>query len=193
MNHQKINPEDLKFKGKYNPRSKRLKDYDYTSSGAYFITICTKDKENFFGKIIHKKIILNNLGSIIQEYLLKIEEKHNFILLDEFIIMPNHLHFILFITSDKFSKKNNLKTEKINKISKFKSLAKKSISSVLNQFKGATTKYIRNNTDLFSLWQPNFYDRIIRNEDELNRIRQYIFENPEKWDELEDDSENIFM
>ena len=88
---------DKKFKGKYNMQSNRLKGYNYSSEGAYFITICCKNRNCFFGIIDEGKMMLNELGENVEKSIKMIDKKHDFILLDEYIVMPNHVHFILFI------------------------------------------------------------------------------------------------
>ena len=90
---------------KHNRRSIRLKNYDYSSDGAYFITFVTKNREDFFGEIINGEMILNNFGKIIEEEWNKTEEIRDNIILDEFVVMPNHIHGIIFI--DNFFNSNN--------------------------------------------------------------------------------------
>ena len=80
-----------------------------------------------------------------------------------------------------------------NNKSQFQKLPKKPISSIVNHFKAYVTKYTRNNTDIFTVWQSNYYDRIIRTENELYRIRKYIVQNPKKWNQEKNNTENIFM
>ncbi|HNZ86601.1 MAG TPA: hypothetical protein PLD95_03220 [bacterium] len=85
------------FKNKYRTSSIRLKNWDYSSPGFYFITICTKNMQNMFGKIINEKIILNKYGYIVKHYLKQIHAHFRFVCVDSFIVMPNHIHLILQI------------------------------------------------------------------------------------------------
>ena len=101
------------FKNKYRTESNRLKNWDYSNNGFYFVTICTKNKENYFGKIRNKKMVLNEIGKITQKYWLEIPKHFLFVKLDEFVVMPNHVHGILVI--DKNDKiQNNVKISKPN-------------------------------------------------------------------------------
>jgi len=88
------------FKNKYRIESSRLKDWDYSKDGAYFVTICTHDMKNYFGKVIEDKVILTNIGKIVNNEWLRTKEIRENILLDEYIVMPNHFHGILMILND---------------------------------------------------------------------------------------------
>ncbi len=89
------------FKNKYRIDSTRLKDYDYSQDGSYFVTICTKERELFFGEVQNNKMILNDLGVIAEKYWLEIPQHFENTELDEFIIMPNHIHGIIVIDNDR--------------------------------------------------------------------------------------------
>lgn len=89
-----------KFKWKYNPNSNRFKSYDYSSNWWYFITICTKDRINYFWDIVDWKMILNELWKIAENFYNEIPKHFPFIILDEFIIMPNHIHWIIILNKN---------------------------------------------------------------------------------------------
>jgi len=163
-------------------RSIRLKAYDYSQAGAYFVTICTKDRECLFGDIVDEKMCINEIGEIVQAEWLRTAKIRPNVSLDEFIIMPNHLHGIIMI-NDGRGVLQYAPTE-----SPFRSPSQ-TIGAIIRGFKSATTKQINKytNTPGKPVWQRNYYDRIIRDEDELNRIREYIIYNPAKWAE---DKEN---
>ena len=91
-----MQPDD-KFKQKYSPKSSRLQNYDYSSDWWCFITICTKDRENYFGEIVDWKMILNEYGEIVSEDILWISKHYINVEIDEFVVMPNHIHLIIFI------------------------------------------------------------------------------------------------
>ena len=206
-----------KFKWKYNPNSNRLQDHDYSSNWWYFITICTKNRENYFGEIIDWKMILNEMGEILNEEIKNINSYNEKSSLDKFIIMPNHLHIIIIIDDfwninpciDNFRRDNSwivstgkwiVSTGKwiistSSTLEKTKNRRKMIIPKIVWKFKMITSKQINilRNSQWNKLWQPNYYDRIIRNEDELTRIRKYIIENPLKWELDKDNVENIFM
>lgn len=172
----------------------RLKDFDYSTEGAYFVTICTNNLEDYFGKVIHEEMVLNRPGKMIEEWWKKLERKYEEVILDEFIVMPNHLHGILMIVRDilvgtdpRVRPKN--KGKPVGADPRVRPANKSTLSDFIKWFKTMTTNhYIRNvkveNWKPFDkkLWQRSFYDRIIRNEKELNNIREYIMNNPLKWE-----------
>lgn len=147
-----------KFNEKYRTTSHRLKNYDYSSNGAYFITICTKNRQHFFGEILEGKMILNDRGNAVQKCWKDIPKHFPFALLDAFVIMPNHIHGILCI-----KEKNSSKLLQKPKVSHGTS---QTVGSIIRGFKIGVTKYCRQNTDVFQVWQANYYDHIIRDENE---------------------------
>jgi len=221
--NKNMQPE-YKFKKIYSPKSNRLQNYDYGSNWWYFITICTKDRQNYFGEIIDWKMILNDFWKIVFDEIIKIPKMKENILLYEFIIMPNHIHLILMINNDVettiYRVSNNdveLNWDTINgclyekwnwytinhcfyekwwTLMKDKNimLNKNHIWFIIRKFKWKSTFLINKmQNKIFFSWQPNYYDRIIRNEDELQRIRKYILDNPLKWELDKENSENLFM
>lgn len=177
----------------YNPKihhrqSMRLKDYDYSTNGYYFITICTKNKIECFGKITNGKMELSEIGKIANQCWLEIPEHFPNTKLDEYIIMPNHLHGILIIENDPafVGNKNFCSLPWQTKLSR-------SLSSIIRGFKIGVTKWCRNNNHKEFQWQKSFYDHIIRNEESLDNIREYIRNNPLKWEFDRNNLENLFM
>ena len=165
----------LQREGKMIRKPNRLKHYDYSLPGYYFITICTKKMKPIFGEVFNNVVELSLVGKIVLDCLLKIHVVYDDVEVDEFVIMPNHIHLILII-------ENYQKTEDRSKMR---------VSKIIQQFKTAITKQVKpKHSSQITLWQRYFYDRIIRNERELYNIRKYIIENPIKW-ELEKDIENI--
>jgi REP element-mobilizing transposase RayT len=170
----------------------RLKDFDYTTEGAYFVTICTRNMEDYFGKVIYEEMILNKSGQMIEEWWKKLEKKYEEIILDEYIIMPNHLHGVLMIIRDKpVGTDPRVRPDNKDKPvgADLRVRPNPSLSDFIKWFKTMTTNhYIRNvkveNWKPFDkkLWQRSFYERIIRNEKDLNNIREYIINNPLKWE-----------
>lgn len=171
-----------------NRQTIRLQSYDYSSEGAYFITIVTQDRISLFGKIIDGKMILNSTGKIAEEEWLNTKLVRPNISLGEFIIMPDHMHMILHIDFQ------NKKEEKEWNNSNPKSPSH-TIGAIIRGFKGATTKKINlllNNSTgglLFAptefiknkIWQRNYYEHIIRNQNDYDRIEKYIIKNPENF------------
>jgi len=193
-----------KFRNKYRIESSRLRNWDYSSDGAYFITICTKDREHFFGEIVDGKMQFSENGKMAGEFWEGIETKHDFVILDEWVVMPNHIHGIIFIQKNMdmlIAQTTTINTRRdtplaclydnvdnmahpylLTRQRKFGQLPKKSIASMINHFKGAIKKWANANGWRDFCWQKNYHDHIIRNEKELNRIREYIFNNPLNWE-----------
>ncbi|MDF5723751.1 MAG: hypothetical protein PUP91_25460 [Rhizonema sp. PD37] len=190
---------------KYNPnihhrRSIRLKGYDYSQPGAYFITICTHQRECLFGEILNGQMQLNNFGRIIQLHWGNLQKHHLHIKLDEFVVMPNHLHGIIILFNEiqmfvgaGLNATFTSQTEKTiikpaptaANIGKSINYQQKGIPEILRGFKTFSARQINNILcqQGVPLWQRNYYEHIIRNESELNRIREYIVNNPQKWTE----------
>ncbi len=179
-----------KYQNKYRIESARKKGYDYSQNGAYFITIVTKNRECFFGDIVNTPNLgvstttmeLSETGKIAQKYWDEIPRHFPFIRLDEMVVMPNHIHGILWIDRDAVSVETpnlGVSTTKRNP-NHHPEWKPGTIGVILNQFKRICTIKSREINPDFA-WQPRFHDRIIRNENELNRIRHYIRENPAKW------------
>lgn len=172
----KYNPQ------KHNRQSYRLKGYDYGSEGLYFITICTPDRVSLFGQIVDDKMILNKNGDVAYDCWLKIPEHFPHAKLHEFIIMPNHIHGIIEITENVGAAEvNNISPQRDQQYSADFKSPSKTIGSIVRGFKIGVTKWMRNNTTIHDVWQSNYYDHIIRNEESLYRIDEYIRKNPENW------------
>ena len=211
---------EYKFNYKYNPKSNRLENYDYSENWWYFITICTKDRQESFGEVIEREMILNDIGKNLDLEIKNIPIFRKNVILDEYVIMPNHIHIILFLENNncrnvpvehlkdntEYFKKNvidnnmfhwNISTEN-NKFSKeyYSKISPKKgeLWNIIKLFKSFFTKNINKSQDkIYFAWQNNYYDRIIRNENELDRIRKYIIENPLKWEIEKDNKQWIFI
>jgi REP element-mobilizing transposase RayT len=176
----------IKFKNKYRIPSIRLKDFDYSSNNAYFVTICTRNKHKYFGSIIKEenKIKLTAIGKKASEFWQEIPEHFDNALLDEFIIMPNHVHGIIIINNTLKSVETchgMSQNENKSPRNAFSKPVKKSLSMIINHYKGSVKRYCNKNKINFE-WQSRFYERIIRNENEIDKIREYIYYNPIKWE-----------
>ncbi|MHC9511682.1 transposase [Kangiella sp. M94] len=153
-----------------NRRSIRLSNYDYSSPGAYFVTICTQDHQCLFGNITNNgDMELNAAGAMVKQWYKELEHKFVSSTLDYFICMPNHVHFTVFLGQTRRSAPTNL-------------------NSIVQWFKTMTTNdYIRgvkeNGWPTFNkrLWQRNYWERVIRSETELQKFRGYIKTNPTRW------------
>jgi len=168
-----------------NRRSLRLKEYDYSQSGAYFVTICTHERERLFGAIVDGKMALNDAGIMIDEEWQKLKARFPDIELDEYIIMPNHFHGIVTLNPKIVGAGSSCPDEIIkSSCDGGREDRAPTLGDIVGYFKYQTTKQINaaRDVDIQKIWQRNYYERVIRNENELNEIRQYIVDNPAKWD-----------
>lgn len=163
----------------------RLKGFNYSQSGYYFITVCTQNRLECFGNIDDGVNILNEFGNIVNNQWLWLSEQYSYIKLDEFIIMPNHVHGIVLIENDDHGRDNPriVPTTTTNIYHRRHNL----LSKTINAFKTTSSKMLHQNGLNEFKWQRSFYDHIIRNEKSLIHIREYIINNPLNWDL---DSEN---
>ncbi len=161
------------YQQKHRRRSIRLKEYDYSQEGAYFVTICTSDHVFFFQN--------DTIRTTAQQCWLEIPSHFPLAKLDQWVIMPNHWHGILVIVSDCRGTACRAPT---GVLEQFGSPTPGSLPTIIRSFKSAATKRINafRGTPGAPVWQRNYHERVIRNEDELNFIRQYITENPVQWD-----------
>lgn len=166
-----------KFKNKYRIESSRLSNWDYSSNAAYFITICTANREHFFGEVNNGIMNVSTLGDMVeQEWLKSVALRPDMNLsLGKYVIMPNHFHGIIFIGENEFNTDANKTCNAFGPQSK-------NLASIVRGFKSAVTTYARKNNLPFN-WQPRFHDHIIRNEMEYKRITNYIINNPAQWSE----------
>ncbi len=176
-----INNMTEKYQNKYRIPSARLRHWDYRWAGAYFITICTADKNHYFGEIENDKMILSPLGVIADILWYEIKNHHKNVELGEFIIMPNHIHGIIILND---GDNNAVETGHALSlpINRFQNIGKNSISSIVGSYKSAVTKHARRLGYDFE-WQTRFHDHIIRNAKSFQTITAYIINNPEKWEE----------
>jgi putative transposase len=171
-------------------RSIRLRGYDYSQAGAYFVTICVQHHQCLFGDVVNAEMDLNELGMIANECWLAIPEHFPYAELDEFVVMPNHAHGILVITDNGTSVQRrdvqlNVPTidtprDPSNPFSVM-SPKRKTLSVIVRTYKAAVTARSREMNRYDFVWQGSYYDHIIRNEREWNAIAKYIYENPANW------------
>ena len=188
-----MNIQNKKYDSRiHHRRTIRLRNYDYASNGYYFVTVCTHEHQCLFGEIVGANgcspnirrgtacCALNEYGNIVNDEWIKSAKIRLEIILDQFIVMPNHIHGIVMIN------KNDNKLG-ANSHSPLQRMKPKSISSFIAGYKSVVTKRINQirNTHRQPVWQRNYYEHIIRDEKDLNRIREYIVNNPVKWEEDE--------
>ena len=163
-------------------KSIRLKDYDYSREGAYFITICTYNRKCVLGNVINGKMTLNQFGNIVLECWNSLTGRYTNIELDKFLVMPNHVHGIIKII-DNVGTIHELPLQRENCMNQQIERRRMLIPKVVGYFKMNAAKQINiaRNTSGMPLWQKNYYEHIIRNVDKLNKIKEYIQNNPLKW------------
>jgi REP element-mobilizing transposase RayT len=182
----------------HNRQSIRLQGYDYSQSGAYFITICTYKKEKYFGEIVNAEVKLNLVGQYALHQWKMIPQRFENVELDEFIIMPNHIHGIIVIRSWGEGSENrhhfppgnafsDLSPLRINEQLQPNGTVPGSIGAIVQNYKSSTSRKINAMPKLkdIKLWQTNYYDHIIRDEEDYARIVEYIRNNPQKWEQDE--------
>jgi putative transposase len=166
-------------------KSIRWKEHDYASEGAYFVTICTSRRRSYFGDIVNGEMNLSDMGRIADQCWQEIPKHFDNVQLDEYKVMPNHLHGIVMITNAVGTRhtvgtRHVVSQHKDEPKRKFGPLPTKSLHTIIGSYKSAVTKFIHAKGFAFG-WQSRFHDHIIRNERELNKIRRYIDNNPARW------------
>jgi REP element-mobilizing transposase RayT len=194
-----------KYKNKYRIKSARLPNWDYGSNGMYFITICTQNREHYFGDIINGKMQLNEIGKIVKnEWVKTFEMRPDMNLqMGEFVIMPNHFHAIIIIGDNEYNtQRDTQRTQRRDAMHCVSTPAtanttantntnvtknkfgpqSKNLASIVRGFKIGVTKNARKIHADFG-WQSRFHDHIIRNEKSFKNISNYIINNPMNWNE----------
>ncbi len=170
---------------RHHRRSIRLPGYDYTRAGAYFITIVTHDRACLFGDVVDGDMRLNESGEIAHAEWRRTAAIRPRVVVDAFVVMPNHLHGIVILTDDG-GRRGTLQrapTQCAPATERFGQPTPGSIPTIVRLFKSATTKRINDmrGTPGLPVWQRNYYEHIIRDDESLRRIRQYIRDNPVHW------------
>jgi len=186
-------------------RSIRLEDYDYSSEGAYFVTMCTQNSECLFGEIVNGQMILNEYGKIVQQCWNDLPIHYDNIALDAYVIMPDHFHGIILITDnvDNVGAIHELPRQRQDELPRQRQdelprqrqdelprqrqqqqqRRKMLLPKIVGRFKMNSAKKINQmrNTPGISVWQRNYYEHIIHDEKSLQNIRKYIINNPLQW------------
>lgn len=152
---------------KHHRRSIRLKAYDYTQPGAYFVTLCTHDRGLLFGEITDGVMRLNRMGLIVQKAWFDLPRHYPHVVLDVMVIMPNHVHGVIVLTEDGKPAK-----------------PRQGLPEIVRAFKSHSARRINalRRTPGLPIWQRNYYEHIVRDQADWERIREYILNNPQEWD-----------
>lgn len=158
--------------------------YDYSQSGFYFVTICAKNRAHLFGEIKDGVMILNEFGRIARDEWIKTETIRENITVDAFVIMPNHVHGIIEINNNDSQSVGAYRYPplRIGHKTPFRSPSN-NLGAIVRGFKSAVTKQINKmrSTPAIAVWQRNYHEHIVRDEESLHKIREYIAMNPELW------------
>lgn len=151
-------------------KSVRLKEYDYSQPGAYFVTICSRNAGNVFGEIVDTTVRLNGQGSAIADCIHSLPKRFPRVTVDSFIIMPNHIHCIILLGNE-------------SRPGREQGASEASLARIIAYLKYQSTKQINAifNMPGKKIWQRNYYEHVVRNEADLRRVREYIENNPAKW------------
>jgi len=169
----------------HNRRSIRLKGYKYTQPGAYFVTICTHQRQCLFGEIISEKMHPNLCGQVVVACWQKISDHFSHVALDEFVLMPNHWHGIIVI-KDWIENKQEIQFPMQGSMNSeiSEEYPRPLLGTIVRNFKSVSARKVNqiNRSSGISIWQRNYYEHIIRDEAALINIREYIMMNPSRWD-----------
>jgi len=188
------NNKEMQNKPKFDPqkhhrKSIRLQGYDYSSEGAYYVTIVTFHRDSLFGEIVNGEIVLNDFGKIADECWRAIPEHFPFVELGAYVIMPNHAHGIIVITDNRRGAAmlrpydDNPNPHKIN-------VKPGSLGAIVRSYKSAVSYRINKEYNATGIWQRNYYEHIIRNDKDLQNKTDYIEANPSLWDEDDNNPRN---
>lgn len=166
-------------------RSLRLQGYDYSQAGGYFVTICTQDRQCLFGEVAGGKAVLTDAGRMTHAVWDGLRARFTTIEVDQFVVMPNHIHGILLLVGAQFIAPHtpNCNTPRHNTASSQGAINRApTLGEIVRIFKAATARQIRLAGLQEFKWQRNYYEHIIRDEESLSRIREYIMTNPLRWE-----------
>jgi len=148
----------------------RLANYDYAENGAYFVTLCAKEKAHIFGKILSTANVgaciarpqtqLSAIGELVEAAISSIDKHYQYVYVDKYVIMPNHIHMIVFIDGPAGGRAMHAPT----------------LAQIMTQFKGIVSKQAKQ-----KIWQKSYYDHVIRNQHDYEKTWEYIDYNPDKW------------
>ena len=165
-------------------RSVRLQGYDYSQPGAYFVTVCTRGRECLFGSVVNYEMQLNDVGRTVWLVWQELPKRFVGITLDAFTVMPNHIHGIIFVGAQFIAPSHPTSAERgaMNRAP--------TLGEIVRTYKAISTRLIRQSIKAGFVWQRNYFEHVIRDDHSLERIRDYIVNNPARWDEDEENPEH---
>lgn len=175
---------------KHHRRSIRLKGYDYSQEGAYYVTIVSWRRDFLFGEIVNQEMMLSKRGQIADTCWREIPKHFPHVELGAYVIMPNHMHGIIVINDDRRGAIYRAPTDDAN-IEKFGKPVKGSLPTIIRTYKAAVTRLIGRELNETGIWQRNYYEHIIRDETDLQNKTDYIESNPLLWDEDDENPANV--
>ncbi|MCX6740152.1 MAG: transposase [Candidatus Parcubacteria bacterium] len=178
------------FQNKFRTSSIRMNHWNYSWPAMYYVTICTQNRECCLGEIKDGQVYMTKIGNIVFEEVINVPKLRRDVLLDDFIVMPNHIHVIFVIKEDDFGHNGRDTVNRVSTDRKFGFVQPKSLSSIVNAFKGGVTRRCHKNNLDFQ-WQANYYEHIIKNDEDYARIKEYIAHNPVNWIKDRNNSVNI--
>jgi putative transposase len=184
------------YVGRHHRRSIRLKGYDYTRDGAYFVTICTRDRACLFGTVVNGEMLLNQYGREVAGCWMWLAQRYSYVHLDQWVVMPNHVHGIIVIVDDRRggSRTDPTRTAPTTGLVGqstvdidglwIASTKRKTLGRLIGAFKTVSTRRINGvrSTPGAKVWQRNYYEHVVRNRLQLRRVRRYIASNPSRWE-----------
>jgi len=175
-------PDPPLFRNRFRIPSARMPGRDY-GVGWYFVTICTHGRAEWFGDVCDQTLYLSDIGWVVNDEWQRTATLRPYVNLGEYVIMPNHIHAIISIGEYDDERDTDVETPRrgVSTKQRTKHWQPGCLGAIINQFKRACTVRIRAMGHVDFQWQPRFHDRIIRDLDEGNRIREYIWLNPMKW------------
>ena len=168
---------------RHHRHSIRLKGYDYSQAGAYFVTIVTRNRECLFGEVVDGEMRLDAVGQIVAESWQWLAAQYDYVTLDAWVVMPNHLHGIIVITDGAGGGRGDDGGRVGLRTAPTAPAKRKTVGRLVGAFKTVSTKRINEQRGApgAQVWQRNYYEHIIRDQASLNRIREYIQNNPAQW------------
>jgi putative transposase len=186
------------YKGRYPVETTRLKSWDYSNDGWYFVTICTKNRMHFFGEVVNDEMQLSEIGKVAVDEWVKTSQIRPDVTIDSFVVMPNHVHAVVVIQRQQSN--SPVETRCIASlqettfvppsaahkpspatVNQFGPLKKGSLQSIVRGYKSAVTTWCKKNNHAEFGWQERYWDHIIRSEESLINTRQYLINNPLQW------------